>query len=654
MTWQGRLEWFSNPRFQRVFIILLVAIVYGNTLWNKYALDDAIVLTENKFVQRGISGIADIFRYDSFTGFFGEQKNLVAGGRYRPLSIATFAVEQSLWGQQPAISHAVNVLLFIGVCLLLFRVLNILATIFAQQRGGWWAFLAVMVFATHPVNTEVVANIKGRDDLLSLLFGLWAWLQLLHWSAHSTAWKWALPSILFFLALLAKETALVFLGIIPIAIFLSGKPAKFIASVSVILFIPTLVFTLLRWKVLGGVSLPVPDELMNNPYLYATEGQKMATIIYVFTQYFRLLVFPHPLTYDYYPYHIALKSFTQPVVWYGIILGTFSMVAMLTLFWRKHRYALAIVIIILPILLVSNLIFPIGTFMNERFLFVPVIGYSIMLSWLFLGLFRRYNSSKVLLVLPFMLLFLYSFKTITRNRVWTDDFTLFTTDVQVSAGSAKANTTAGGAYYERALANIDTVQRTESLLLSKQHLDSALSIYPSYVDALVLRGNVEWELTQNPLKVFYYYRKVLERNSFHATVTKNILLIASGPAPAQERAAMLEGLLTYQNHHAIALHRLGSIYGRELGNLSKAISYFERAVAANPEDVSNLKDLGVALAMSGRPGDALGPFQKAAAITPDDASLCLNIALALSQSGKSDEASQWFARAFALDPSLKR
>lgn len=175
MTRSAIFERFAHQRFQKVFVILLIALVYGNTLWNKYALDDAIVLTENKFVQKGVSGVADIFRYDSFTGFFGVQKNLVAGGRYRPLSIVTFAVEQSLWGQQPALSHAINVTLFILVSLLLLGLLRDYATKVGLTMPDMWAWLAVVLFAVHPANTEVVANIKGRDELLSLLFSLLAW-----------------------------------------------------------------------------------------------------------------------------------------------------------------------------------------------------------------------------------------------------------------------------------------------------------------------------------------------------------------------------------------------------------------------------------------------------------------------------------------------
>ena len=64
-----------NSKHVAILIIALSFILYGNTLWNGYALDDAIVITQNSFTKQGISGISDILKHDSFTGFFGTKKN---------------------------------------------------------------------------------------------------------------------------------------------------------------------------------------------------------------------------------------------------------------------------------------------------------------------------------------------------------------------------------------------------------------------------------------------------------------------------------------------------------------------------------------------------------------------------------------------------
>ena len=77
-----------------IIIILFTFILYGNTLFHDYALDDALVITENEYTLSGFEGIDDLFSEEFFSGFFDQNdKKLVAGGRYRPLSMVTFEIE---------------------------------------------------------------------------------------------------------------------------------------------------------------------------------------------------------------------------------------------------------------------------------------------------------------------------------------------------------------------------------------------------------------------------------------------------------------------------------------------------------------------------------------------------------------------------------
>jgi hypothetical protein len=89
-------------------------------------LDDRHVIENNKFTQKGISGIPEIFGNESFKGSLGEQKELVEGGRYRPLSIASFALEKSITGGRPSVSHLINIILYTLTGIFLYRVLLIL------------------------------------------------------------------------------------------------------------------------------------------------------------------------------------------------------------------------------------------------------------------------------------------------------------------------------------------------------------------------------------------------------------------------------------------------------------------------------------------------------------------------------------------------
>jgi hypothetical protein len=99
-----------------------------------------MVYWQNAYVQKGFAGIRDIFGADSFMGYFQKKENLnlLEGGRYRPLSLATFAAEVGIFGKDhPGISHFINILLYGLTGILLYR---IVLNFFPAKEGGRWYF----------------------------------------------------------------------------------------------------------------------------------------------------------------------------------------------------------------------------------------------------------------------------------------------------------------------------------------------------------------------------------------------------------------------------------------------------------------------------------------------------------------------------------
>ena len=158
---------------EAVIIPILAFALYWMSLSYGYVLDDQIVITDNQFTKKGVDGIWDILSTESFSGYFGGQKDLVAGARYRPLSIVTFAIEQSVFGNNPFIRHFINILLY-GLCgLLIFRIFSVLVP---EKENRIWLlgipFLATTLYIFHPVHSEVVANINGRDEIMTAIGAL--------------------------------------------------------------------------------------------------------------------------------------------------------------------------------------------------------------------------------------------------------------------------------------------------------------------------------------------------------------------------------------------------------------------------------------------------------------------------------------------------
>ena len=83
---------WTQHNLHLIVIFVISCLLYTNTLPHQYAVDDSIVILRNQYTKKGFAGMKGIWGEDTFTGFFGSKRNLVAGGRYRPFSLATFAI----------------------------------------------------------------------------------------------------------------------------------------------------------------------------------------------------------------------------------------------------------------------------------------------------------------------------------------------------------------------------------------------------------------------------------------------------------------------------------------------------------------------------------------------------------------------------------
>jgi len=158
--------------------------------------------------------------------------------------------------------------------------------------------------------------------------------------------------------------------------------------------------------------------------------------------------------------------------------------------------AYAILFFIITLSITSNLVFTIGTFMNERFVFIPSLGFTLLLAWwavhyLPKKLGKAPSIQYVLLGLILVIAGAYSYKTITRVPAWESSFTLNQAAVEVSVNSARANNFMGYDYYIMATEESDRQKKKELLDKSTPYIDRALKIHPTYPDALRVKAGLE-------------------------------------------------------------------------------------------------------------------------------------------------------------------
>lgn len=662
-------------------IIILAAVsigLYINTLRNDYALDDSMVLIRNSFTQQGVSGIGDIFKYDTFTGFWVfndstrtveqivKEKKLLAGGRYRPLSLATFAIEIELFGSDfydengvyvgqgcPAINHAMNAIYYALTVVLLYL---ILVRLFPRKDDSWWfsiPFIATMLFAFHPIHTEVVANVKGRDEILTLLGSLAALWWSIKYIDSKKLYYLVLSGLALLCGLFSKENAIVFLAIVPLTLYyFTNAKWKEIGKVMIPLAVASVVFLAVRGMVLGWEHSEQTKELMNDPFINMTVSERYGTIFVTLLMYIKLLFIPHPLTYDYYPWQIPKTELTDGVALLSLAiylaLGIYAVYGMIR---KKDMASYSILFFLIPLAPVCNIFFAVGTLMNERFIFISSIGFCLLIAWFFAEvlpkLLKNLSTAKYIAgVIISIVLFVFALKTITRNADWENDTVLFTTDVEVSSMSAKGNCAAGGRLLEQAqskqvkendkelhdalceksikyLKKSNEIYASDGKKNSKKHNSTAV-----YSDAMNLLGNAYFEIG-DIANALNSYTKIITAYPNHDIANGNIrVVLMQTPgmlrnklttSTVPELLEALGNLIKVKPECGEAYYVLGVLYGRELGNMEASIQCFEKAETCKFEkNASYYKDLGVAYGISGNYAKSIPALEKAIELDPDD------------------------------------
>jgi tetratricopeptide (TPR) repeat protein len=248
----------GNNQFYAIIVFAFSFIIYFNTVFNDYNLDDELVTQNHRLTSKGFAAIPEIFSspyYQDESGYKYE---------YRPLVLVSFAIEHALFGEHAWLSHLINVLLYSLMCVLLLKVLQKLLSGYSIL----FPFFITLLFAAHPVHTEVVASIKNRDEIMAVGFAL---LSLLFaWQCITTNRKILLvPVVLFFIAgILSKTSTITFALIIPLllVVFTDVKPISLLPVVLAVA-IPATLFARLQLVLQQIILLTV---LILAPYFFYT------------------------------------------------------------------------------------------------------------------------------------------------------------------------------------------------------------------------------------------------------------------------------------------------------------------------------------------------------------------------------------------------
>ena len=571
MSFFQRYKWGLIP-------LLFAMALYINTLHYGFVLDDNMIF-QDKNITEGIKGIPSLF----------SEKTLPEAGNikpYRPITGVSFAIDYSLFdnGDKANITSKLHLMNILYYSLALFLTFVLALKLFKNQL---LALAISLVFAAHPIHTEVVANIKSRDEILAFLFGVLALITFIKFK-ESKHVKWLYTSIvIYFMAVLSKESAILFIGIFPFIAYYLSEDKTFKGSYildSKLFLIPAVLYLVLQHSVLGMNLMPKMSELDDMLVGITNPSENLATRIYIVGLYLYKICIPHPLMYDYSINYISKKSFSSMEVWVSLL----ALISLIFLIFkgivRKNRIAFGLLFMFLMFTLTCNLFIAIGATFAERFAFTPSLGFAIALVFLFSEIGKKINSKPfILLVLLVPILGLYSFKTITRNKDWVDNDTLFTHDYMESSKSLRVQNNYAAIFYQKAKITADSIEKRKLFVKSIQILEGVTRQYPDYIEAYIQKGisYLEIKNCDNAVKNF---EKAKSISKYNYLVESNLGIGYINCGKSEQALDIFRKLLKNDTS-------LTSFYLRHLGvahintnRLDSAEYYFNRIKQEYPND----------------------------------------------------------------------
>jgi len=402
-----------------LFLALSTVLVYGDIFSHQFVIiDDPVYVAQNPYVQSGLTLQNVKWAFTTTRAEF-----------WHPLTWLSYMLDTQVLGGQPAGYLFTNLLLHVLSAILVFL-------LFRRMTGAAWqsAFVAAL-FALHPLHVESVAWIAERKDVLSAFFWMLTTYFYYSYVKHPGSKRYLAVCLFLTLGLMAKPMlvtlpfVLLLLDYWPLGRFKPERPlgasipsALFLIREKIPLFIITAVFSLTAFLVQksgGGISsseqYPFGDKFCNALISYGAYMGKM-----IWTQ--NLAVFyPFPETFP---------------IWK--VAGAVFLLIGITLLALKSARPYPFFIV--GWLWYLGTLFPvigmikIGDFsMADRYMYIPMIGLSIIAAWGAPVMLAKIPQKRIILATAAAIALAgLTFTTYWQVRLWTNSFTLFEHALQVT------------------------------------------------------------------------------------------------------------------------------------------------------------------------------------------------------------------------------
>lgn len=407
------------------FIILIGLIVYFNSLFNGFVIDDITYIVNYSVIHS--------FNIPSLLG-----KNLFNfDSQYRPLPALYFAFLYSIFTTSAFYYHAIQLILHIINAILVFF-------LFRHFFNKHLSFLTAIVFLVHPMQVESVSYIASSDNPIFFLCGISA--LLLSFKNKITWRRFYAIFILLLLSLLTKETGILFIGIIVLyRIIFNRKQLKPIFTFSVL---TVLVYLAIRFGI-GGIYFPQgrQDLLPVAPLYIRLLNMPLIFFYYIWTFFYPLKL---AVSQEWLIKQVSYQSFYLPLI---IDVIFFSILVFIGAYIAKRDASKGKVFMFFYFwlavgLLFHSQIFPLDMTVADRWFYFSIVG--------MLGLFGTIVSFyigkipgkfiPIIYAIAIVIIILFSVRTLVRNNDWKNNKILYSHDISIS-DNYQLETSLGTEYY---------------------------------------------------------------------------------------------------------------------------------------------------------------------------------------------------------------
>uniref|UniRef100_A0A3Q4HE45 Protein O-mannosyl-transferase TMTC3 n=1 Tax=Neolamprologus brichardi TaxID=32507 RepID=A0A3Q4HE45_NEOBR len=694
-------------------ILLLSGLVVGcywNSLSCGFVFDDVSAILDNKDL-RPSTPIRNLFLNDFWGTPMAEERSHKS---YRPLTVLTFRLNYLFSELSAASYHLLNVILHAVVCVLFLRVCRL----FLDKTSS---LVAALLFAVHPIHTEAVTGVVGRAELLSSIFLLAAFLAYTKSTGpdHSIVWPpIALTVVLVAAATLCKEQGITVVGVccvyeifvaqgftLPMLVdtiwqVLQGKDGFPYAVLQtllklIVLVISTLLLVIIRVQVIQS-QLPVFTRF-DNPAAVSTTPTRQLTFNYLLPVNAWLLLNPSELCCDWTMGTIPLvESLVDlrnlaTLVFY-IFLGLLAYHSLRYRHSSAKTVIMALSLIVLPFIPASNLFFPVGFVVAERVLYVPSMGFCVLVAHGFKMISNKGQLKKISWLMIGVLLTTYTVKTFHRNWDWESEYTLFTSALKVNKNNAKLWNNVGHALenqnnYAKALryflqatrvqpddigAHMN-VGRTYKNLNKSKEAEEAYLVAKSLMPQVIPGKKYATRVAPNHLNVYINLANLIRANDSRLEEADQLYRQAISMRPDFKQAYISRGeLLLKMNKlteardaylRALELDRTNAdlwynlaIVYIEMKDPSEALKNFNHALELNPRHKLALFNSALLMQESGEPKfwpEANRRFLTYVEEEPDDANGYFNLGMLAMDANENAAAERWMRKAIGLQAGFR-